>query len=141
MVLFMNGSAQWLLFVGMFVYTLGEVVTVLGYNPYASRRIPASHRGRIGGLSSVMQSIVQSVTQYSISFVLMAADGNYRLLWMSFIGFGIAIIALYALVYPWIGNGSQSCIAHNSAFVGADASACRRLCRRNPAAPLLDCPD
>ena len=100
MVLFMNGSAQWLLFVGMFVYTLGEVVTVLGYNPYASRRIPASHRGRIGGLSSVMQSIVQSVTQYSISFVLMAADGNYRLLWMSFIGFGIAIIALYALVYP-----------------------------------------
>jgi len=47
-----------------------------------------------------MQSIVQSVTQYSISFVLMAADGNYRLLWMSFIGFGIAIIALYALVYP-----------------------------------------
>lgn len=100
MVLFMNGSAQWLLFVGMFVYTLGEVVTVLGYNPYASRRIPASHRGRIGGLSSVMQSIVQSVTQYSISFVLMAADGNYRLLWMSFIGFGIVIIALYALVYP-----------------------------------------
>ena len=100
MVLFMNGSAQWLLFVGMFVYTLGEVVAVLGYNPYASRRIPASHRGRIGGLSSVMQSIVQSVTQYSISFVLMAADGNYRLLWMSFIGFGIAIIALYALVYP-----------------------------------------
>ena len=100
MVLFMNGSTQWLLFVGMFVYTLGEVVSVLGYNPYASRRIPASHRGRIGGLSSVMQSIVQSVTQYSISFVLMAADGNYRLLWMSFIGFGIAIIALYALVYP-----------------------------------------
>ena len=100
MVLFMNSSAQWLLFVGMFVYTLGEVVAVLGYNPYASRRIPASHRGRIGGLSSVMQSIVQSVTQYSISFVLMAADGNYRLLWMSFIGFGIAIIALYALVYP-----------------------------------------
>ena len=24
----------------------------------------------------------------------------FRLLWMSFIGFGIAIIALYALVYP-----------------------------------------
>ena len=100
MVLFMNGSTQWLLFVGMFVYTLGEVVAVLGYNPYASRRIPASHRGRIGGLSSVMQSIVQSVTQYSISFVLMAADGNYRLLWLCFIGLGLVTMALYVLVYP-----------------------------------------
>jgi len=46
MVLFMNGSAQWLLFVGMFVYTLGEVVTVLGYNP------PAGFPPPTGGASA-----------------------------------------------------------------------------------------
>lgn len=100
MVLFMRSRAQWLLYVGMFIYTLGEVVTVLGNNPYASRRIPASHRGRIGGVNSVLYSIFQSVNQYSISFVLMAAEGQYRLLWMVFIGIGLVSMLLFALVYP-----------------------------------------
>ena len=100
MVLFMLGGQIWLLFVGMFVYTLGEVVTVLGHNPYTSRRIPASHRGRIGGVTSVLHSVFFSLTQYGISFVLMAAEGNYRLLWLIFIGCGLAAMALYSLVYP-----------------------------------------
>lgn len=100
MVLFMGEGAQWMLYVGMFVYTLGEVVTVLGHNPYASRRIPASHRGRIGGISSVLNSVFQSLTQYAISFILMVQEGNYRLLWSLFIGVGVTVIVLYALVYP-----------------------------------------
>ncbi len=98
--MFMQGSPMWLLYIGMFVYTLGEVVNVLGNNPYTSRRIPASHRGRVGGISSVLYSVFQSVTQYAISFVLMVQEGNYRLLWLIFIGAGAIAIALYALVYP-----------------------------------------
>ena len=100
MVFFMLGKTQWVLFVGMFVYTLGEVVTVLGENPYPSRRIPASHRGRIGGIVSVLFSVFFSLTQYAISFVLMVAEGNYRLLWLVFVGCGLAAMALYALAYP-----------------------------------------
>ena len=68
--LFSVESAVFVLFVGMFVFTLGEVVTVLGTNPYASRRIPASHRGRIGGISSVIHTVFSSLTQYLISFIL-----------------------------------------------------------------------
>lgn len=100
MVLFMTAGRLWLLFVGMFIYTLGEVVSVLGNNPYTSRRIPASHRGRIGGVVSVMYSVFFSLTQYGISFVLMVAEGNYRLLWLIFIGCGLTAMALYALAYP-----------------------------------------
>ena len=100
MALFTSSGAQWVLYVGMFVFTLGEVVNVLGSNPYASRRVPASHRGRIGGISNVMYSIFQSVNQYAISFVLMAAEGQYHLLWMIFIGIGLVGAVLYALVYP-----------------------------------------
>ena len=100
MVVFMAGSALWLLYVGMFLYTLGEVVSVLGNNPYSSRRIPASHRGRIGGISSVLYSVFFSLVQYGISFVLLAAEGRYALLWMIFIGTGLAAIAMYALAYP-----------------------------------------
>ena len=100
MVFFMLGKAQWALFVGMFVYTLGEVVTVLGENPYPSRRIPASHRGRVGGIVSVLFSVFFSVTQYAISFILLAAEGNYALLWMIFLSCGLLALAMYALAYP-----------------------------------------
>ena len=100
MVFFMLGKTLWVLFVGMFVYTLGEVVTVLGENPYPSRRIPASHRGRIGGIVSVLFSVFFSLTQYAISFILLAAEGNYTLLWTIFLSCGLLALAMYALAYP-----------------------------------------
>jgi hypothetical protein len=83
----------------MFVFTLGEVITVLGSNPYASRRIPASHRGRIGGISSVVHSIFSSLTQYLISFMLIATGSNYALLWIVFMGCGILAAVLYGFMY------------------------------------------
>lgn len=51
---FSTGVAVAVLFVGMFVFTLGEAVTVLGHKPYNSRQIPASHRGRVGGIATVV---------------------------------------------------------------------------------------
>lgn len=100
MALFMEGREQWVLFAGMLIFSLGEVVSVLGHNPYASRRIPASHRGRVGGINTVIYSIFQSVSQYAVSFVLLAHAGNYQLLWLIFIGMGVLALALYMLVYP-----------------------------------------
>ena len=97
--LFSLEAAVVMLFVGMFVFTLGEVVTVLGSNPYNSRRVPASHRGRVGGISSVIHSLFSSLTQYLISFLLMATNSNYRLLWMIFIACGLVATVLYALMY------------------------------------------
>lgn len=89
-----------MLYAGIFVYTLGKVVAVLGTNPYASRRVPASHRGRIGGISNVLYSVFQTLNQYLIGFVLMAAEGQYHLLWLIFMGIGLVGIVLYALVCP-----------------------------------------
>ena len=92
-------AAVAVLFVGMFILTLGEVVTVLGVNPYNSRRIPASHRGRIGGISSVVHSIFSSLTQYLISGILFLSNSNYHLIWMVFICCGLAATVLYAFLY------------------------------------------
>ena len=97
--LFSLETAIAILFVGMFVFTLGEVVTVLGSNPYTSRRIPASHRGRVGGISTVVHAIVSSLTQYLISFLLIATDSHYKLLWTVFIICGLVAAALYGLLY------------------------------------------
>ena len=96
---FSLGTAASMLFVGMFIFTVGEVVEVLGHNPYASRRIPASHRGRVGGLSSVVYSVFSSLTQYLISFLLIATSNNYRLIWMVFMICGLVGAVLYGFMY------------------------------------------
>lgn len=100
MVVFAQGNIPWMLFAGMFVFSVGEVVSVLGNNPYTSRRIPASHRGRIGGISSVIYSLFGSVTQFIISAILLAFEGRYGLLWTVFTALGLAACVLYALAYP-----------------------------------------
>ena len=97
--LFSLDTAAAVLFVGMFVFTLGEVVTVLGSNPYTSRRIPASHRGRVGGISSVVYSVFSSLTQYLISFMLIATGSNYSLIWLVFIICGLVAAVLYGFLY------------------------------------------
>ena len=96
---FSLGTAASMLFVGMFIFTLGEVIEVLGHNPYASRRVPASHRGRVGGISSVVYSVFSSLTQYLISFLLVATSSNYRLIWTVFILCGLVAAGLYGLMY------------------------------------------
>lgn len=96
---FSVGTAVAVLFVGMFVFTLGEVITVLGHNPYNSRRIPASHRGRVGGISSVVHSIFSSLTQYLISGILFLSNSNYRLIWTVFILCGLCAAVLYVFLY------------------------------------------
>ncbi|MGN1081962.1 MAG: hypothetical protein ACI4SJ_00315, partial [Candidatus Avispirillum sp.] len=81
------------------VFSVGEVISVLGANPYASRRIPASHRGRVGGITSVMATVFSSLTQYLIAGVLILTDSNYRLIWTVLIALGLLGAGLYAMLY------------------------------------------
>ena len=46
-----------------------------------------------------MFSVFFSVTQYAISFILMVAEGNYRLLWSIFLCCGLLALAMYAACY------------------------------------------
>ncbi len=45
--------ARYIFFVMIFVFTMGEIVNTLGQSPFMSRRIPASHRGRISSLMGI----------------------------------------------------------------------------------------
>ena len=45
-------------YLAMLVFTWGEIFDVLSSGPYISTRVPASHRGRINGLASVVSTIV-----------------------------------------------------------------------------------
>ena len=50
----------------MLLFTWGEICSTIAEGPYVSRRIPASHRGRISGLSSVLGFLIRSAVSLSI---------------------------------------------------------------------------
>ena len=68
------GYVVFLLFLGhipfyylaMLLFTWGEIFTTISEGPYTSTRIPASHRGRINGFSTLLGSVFQGVSELSV---------------------------------------------------------------------------
>jgi MFS family permease len=50
-------------YIGITVFTFGEIFNTLASSPYMTRRIPGSHRGRIIGLYGVFCSLFQGVSE------------------------------------------------------------------------------
>lgn len=90
----------WLFFAGMAVFSMGEAMIVLGEKPYSSRRVPASHRGRITGLSNVLNDLFSAFVQFATGIVLMLSGSNYHLMWMVFAGLGVLAAATFVCLYP-----------------------------------------
>ena len=53
-------------YLAMIVFTWGEIFSTLSEGPYVSTRIPASHRGRINGLMSVIYLAVTGVVDLAV---------------------------------------------------------------------------
>ena len=95
----MNNPLKYVFFVMIFIFTIGEIVNTIGSNPYVSRRIPASHRGRVSSymgigymvgdlLSRLFAGFATDYIGYDITFITLAIVGvlcvgvlqiNYRL--------------------------------------------------------------
>ena len=85
-----------LYFVAMVVFTLGEIFTTLGRQPYLTRRIPASHRGRLTSITLVGGMLCQGVA-LKVGGAL--ADGTPLLLvWGLVVAVAAAVAAGYALL-------------------------------------------
>ncbi|MBQ7669408.1 MAG: MFS transporter [Clostridia bacterium] len=56
-------------YVAIFFFTLGEIFSTIAEGPYVSRRIPASHRGRINGISSVLGTLISGATDLTVGHV------------------------------------------------------------------------
>ncbi|WP_035164017.1 MFS transporter [Caloranaerobacter azorensis] len=81
-----NTSIYWAFFIMMFVFTIGEIINTLGASPYISRRVPASHRGRINSYRNIVSSIggitgritmgwVVDTFSYTTAFTILAGIG------------------------------------------------------------------
>ena len=56
-------------YIAMVILTWGEVFSMLAESPYLTKRMPASHRGRINGVEGVLRTGITSVYQLLIGFI------------------------------------------------------------------------
>ncbi|MCK7486593.1 MAG: hypothetical protein MZU97_14510 [Bacillus subtilis] len=90
-------TGLFLTFVGMGVYTVGEVVNALGGSPYITRRILASHRGRIFAVSAITGTAIAIISQLTIGFLL--ERFNYPFIWSLYIGVGLIVAVMLMILY------------------------------------------
>ena len=83
-------------YLAMFVFTWGEIFSVLSEAPYVSTRIPASHRGRINGITSVFTAVVTGYIDLAVG-QLYDRSGSTRT-WILILIVALASIAATALL-------------------------------------------
>ena len=86
----------WLSFVSMVIFTLGEISNAIGSSPYITRRIPASHRGRISAIGVVFATLFQSVAQKGIAYLVDTQTLAFVWIVITLIG-AISVIGMYAI--------------------------------------------
>ena len=78
-------------YLAMLVFTLGEIFDVLSSGPYVSTRVPASHRGRINGLMSVVYTAVTGVIELAVGQLYDRAGSTWT--WILILGVTLASAA------------------------------------------------
>lgn len=89
------GNLILLLFMGMIVFTLGEVINTIANAAYFSRRVPASHRGRISSTIGIISAVIGSAAQITFGFVVDLLP--YQMCWLIIISLGILALTLIPL--------------------------------------------
>ena len=69
MYIFIQGIMP-LYYVSIIIFTLGEIYNTLGSQPYLTRRIPVTHRGRISSVRNIFTNLSVAIVQNGIGFLI-----------------------------------------------------------------------
>lgn len=86
----------WLCFVAITVFTFGEIFNTLSSSPFLTRRIPASHRGRILAVMNVVCGLSSSAIQLLVGMLYDRCGSTTA--WSAIIAVGIAEILIVAVM-------------------------------------------
>lgn len=53
-------------FISIALFTFGEILMTIANGPYISKRIPASHRGRMNGILNIIESVLSGIAMFAI---------------------------------------------------------------------------
>ncbi len=80
---------------GMIVFTLGEVLHSISKTPYLTKRIPATHRGRMISITTSLASLVGILSNYVIG--IMIDFYTFNIIWKIIGLIGIVLMILFTL--------------------------------------------
>ena len=83
-------------FVAMVIFTLGEIVQTIGQQPYLTRRIPASHRGRFSSFYTIFAGAFQLSGQQVVG--RMADSFPMSRVWFCILCVGVVNLFAYVLL-------------------------------------------
>ena len=86
----------WLCFVAITVFTFGEIFNTLSSSPFLTRRIPASHRGRILAVMNVVCGLSSSGIQLLVGMLYDRRGSTTA--WSAIIAVGITEILIVAVM-------------------------------------------
>lgn len=76
----------WLSVISVIGFTFGEILTTLSNNPYLTKRIPASHRGRILSISNNIVFVIGSMANLGIGQMADALELSTVWIFITFLG-------------------------------------------------------
>ena len=86
----------WMCFVAITIFTFGEIFNTLSSSPFLTRRIPASHRGRILSVMNVFCGTTSSGTQLLIGSLYDRSGSTAA--WATIIGIGLAEMLIISIM-------------------------------------------
>ena len=86
----------WLCFVAITVFTFGEIFNTISSSPFLTRRIPASHRGRILSVMNVVCGLSGSGIQLLVGMLYDRSGSTTA--WSSVIAIGLVEIVIIAVM-------------------------------------------
>lgn len=72
-------------YTGTIVLTMGEIFSSLGRSPYITKRIPASHRGRVTSITMIVSNIASAIGLQVIGVIIDASSIRYALILVSIV--------------------------------------------------------
>lgn len=85
-------------YISMTILTWGEIFAMTAESAYLSRRIPSSHRGQINGAFTVIRTLISSVFQVLVGFIIGASGSDTAWTFIILVGAGFIALSLYARV-------------------------------------------
>ena len=95
-------SQPWLCFVAITVFTFGEIFNTISSSPFLTRRIPASHRGRILAVMNVVCGLSGSGIQLFVGMLYDRSGSTTA--WSSVIAIGLVEIVIIAVMAVFDGK-------------------------------------
>ena len=86
-------------YVAIVIFTWGEIFSATSASPFITRRIPASHRGRIASIRQVVCSLSASLVQLGTGYVY--DNLGSKAAWLCILGLGAVSILLMVIMRSW----------------------------------------